>query len=682
MAIEFGTGKTIFILAIVVGCFAVLWPKLFYPMLQASVSARNHIDNSQVSACCDVIFETDVNAIMIMTEMCGNILQHYDEIDPKLIQAFKQGKLTKAGSETCRNEVLNKCGVDITTFLHENVRLGKTYKQILDEIRSFNSSVCLKLNFGIAPGLLGAPHRMRVGAIHMPRHHRQERPPHLHPDMLHPALRERGRAIPQSHIIPRVVEKEGRPGPIPGMRPPMGGAGHVVPAPKGTGTMGVVMPIYTIGIVVFFMYTVMKVMAQLVVIFKKPGHSAVNYGDFSSDPDFRKMVFSEEYVDDHTNSYGDQSQQKVKHDVAPTRKTAEENGTKLGDIEIDHLRKRLEETEAAMERIVAQMGSVPHKLHSSSGTQLIGAKGEDILNEKSRKTVSAGQMEALKKEVEPKEASQKSTISSDTTQKVDDSSKHDHISDNGKPKVHVLGMEMTASCEGGHRWSRPGTPILAVTSHSRSDTPVRPLTPEPQSIYLEGALPSQSQLLVSESETQAVMVDPEDLESDTDAPVILSGKMTLSLISLDAALAAEDEQLGHKEPVLDTTLDEKQKLQELESALRDEMAPEAPAIAEEGIDEDQDGRTDFQHVNDAGHVDDLPTTTNYTTASAAEAMGQEETAADYSAMESFGTNDDQQEELEDEEEEVWNGDVDSAEDESEEEEVPAQAFPQNVQQQH
>ena len=39
----------------------------------------------------------------------------------------------------------------------------------------------------------------------------------------------------------------------------MGGAGHVVPAPKGSGTMGIVMPIYTIGIVVFFMYTIMKV---------------------------------------------------------------------------------------------------------------------------------------------------------------------------------------------------------------------------------------------------------------------------------------------------------------------------------------------------------------------------------------------------------------------------------------
>jgi hypothetical protein len=47
MAVEFGTGKTICILAIVAGCFAVLWPKLFYPMLQASITTRSPIDNSQ-----------------------------------------------------------------------------------------------------------------------------------------------------------------------------------------------------------------------------------------------------------------------------------------------------------------------------------------------------------------------------------------------------------------------------------------------------------------------------------------------------------------------------------------------------------------------------------------------------------------------------------------------------------
>lgn len=50
----------------------------------------------------------------------------------------------------------------------------------------------------------------------------------------------------------------------------------------------------------------------------------------------------------------------------------------------------------------------------------------------------------------------------------------------------------------------------------------------PKPIYLEGALPSQCELLVTDSETQA-----EKSEDDDDAPVVLSGKMTLSLISLD-----------------------------------------------------------------------------------------------------------------------------------------------------
>jgi hypothetical protein len=47
--------------------------------------------------------------------------------------------------------------------------------------------------------------------------------------------------------------------------------------------------------------------------------------------------------------------------------------------------------------------------------------------------------------------------------------------------------------------------------------------------------------------------------------------MTLSLISLDAALADEDEQFGCKEPVLDTRLNEKQKLQELRSVRNTHM---------------------------------------------------------------------------------------------------------------
>ena len=51
-----------------------------------------------------------------------------------------------------------------------------------------------------------------------------------------------------------------QPGPVPGMRPSMGGHGMQPPTQqRGQGTMGVLMPIYTIGIVIFFLYTVMKV---------------------------------------------------------------------------------------------------------------------------------------------------------------------------------------------------------------------------------------------------------------------------------------------------------------------------------------------------------------------------------------------------------------------------------------
>jgi hypothetical protein len=44
------------------------------------------------------------------------------------------------------------------------------------------------------------------------------------------------------------------------MRPSMGGPGMQPPQQKGgQGSMGILMPIYTIGIVIFFLYTVMKV---------------------------------------------------------------------------------------------------------------------------------------------------------------------------------------------------------------------------------------------------------------------------------------------------------------------------------------------------------------------------------------------------------------------------------------
>lgn len=51
----------------------------------------------------------------------------------------------------------------------------------------------------------------------------------------------------------------------------------------------------------------------------------------------------------------------------------------------------------------------------------------------------------------------------------------------------------------------------------------------PKPIYLEGALPPQCELLVTDSETQA----ENSSQENTNDAVVLSGKMTLSLISLD-----------------------------------------------------------------------------------------------------------------------------------------------------
>nr|XP_018916782.1 PREDICTED: resistance to inhibitors of cholinesterase protein 3-like isoform X7 [Bemisia tabaci] len=340
--VELSTTKTVFILSIVLGCFAILWPKVFYPMFQTSVNqSPSRSFNSE--GCCDVIFEKDVNVIKIMMDVCEKILRKSNDFDSKLSLAFQQGKLNKQIIEKCRSEVLEKCNVDISLFLTEKDKIGRGHKHILDEIRTFNSSFCMKYNFGVTPGLLGTPRLMRTFKEVQSKHQRPERLPHMRPELMHPALRERGRAIlqshvPHSHVVPRVenenVSPLPRPGPVPGMRPPMGAAGHVVPPPKTGSTVGILMPMYTICIVVFFVYTMLR------ILFRKEEERDLK--DLPPDPEFRRVVFNE-----------------PKASPTPKANGKPQESSKLGDIEIDLLRKRLEETEAAMERIVKQMVSIP-----------------------------------------------------------------------------------------------------------------------------------------------------------------------------------------------------------------------------------------------------------------------------------------------------------------------------------
>ena len=46
---------------------------------------------------------------------------------------------------------------------------------------------------------------------------------------------------------------------MPGMRPTMGGPGIQPPEPRGGSSLGMLMPMYTIAIIVFFVYTTFKV---------------------------------------------------------------------------------------------------------------------------------------------------------------------------------------------------------------------------------------------------------------------------------------------------------------------------------------------------------------------------------------------------------------------------------------
>lgn len=105
-------------------------------------------------------------------------------------------------------------------------------------------------------------------------------------------------------------------------------------------------------------------------------------------------------------------------------------------------------------------------------------------------------------------------------------------------------MEVTSSCEGGKKWD-PANRIGPVAK-PHPDELIE--TVEAQEIYLEGTLPNESQILVSDAEERV-----EEGSNDEGAAIILSSKMTLSLISLDPA-GKENKRSGSGGPVEENSL--------------------------------------------------------------------------------------------------------------------------------
>ncbi|XP_030573215.1 resistance to inhibitors of cholinesterase protein 3 isoform X5 [Drosophila novamexicana] len=418
------------------------------------------------------------------------------------------------------------------------------------------------------PSFKDQPQRGAPGGL------RQERPAHLHPESIYQAMRERGRAIPATPTVPIVERKsspsnppprivDGRPGPIPGMRPPMGAGAFHQPQQRAGSSMGFLMPLYTIGIVVFFGYTIMK------IVFKKQVPNAP-YGPVPADPSFRQEVFGQQnhsQVEDlgGTKLGWREHQTRTATSAANGRRndkelykatlSATEMATNLSStlkahqqqchaqalapktlaevekslfnketeqlMEIEKLRKKLEDTEREMAKLIAEMNTDQYeaKHHDDNEkTNLTTVENQNISNGHTTNDQEQNKTQGIKD-------------ATNTTQQQQQQRKRRDIS--AEREMTVLGMEVTASCEGGQRWTgRPPTPVFRANSeHSKLEENL----PEPQSIYLEGALAHDSQILVADSQTKREEVYDSELNGSSEEPaVILSSKMTLSLINLDA----------------------------------------------------------------------------------------------------------------------------------------------------
>ncbi|XP_011196656.2 uncharacterized protein Ric-3_1 isoform X6 [Zeugodacus cucurbitae] len=434
--------KTAIIIVTVVGCIAIIWPKVFHPMMfgnNVPAKSGNLKDQRGPGGCCDVVID--------------------------------------------RDKFLNETPAEIGPQLYR--------KQL----------------------------NLYTGEMSL----RQERPAHLHPESIYQAMRERGRAIPAttptvpilerkgsaSNPPPRIID--GRPGPIPGMRPPMGAGSMHQPQARAGNSMGFIMPLYTIGIIVFFGYTIMK------IVFKRPTPNAP-YGPMPTNPDFRKEVFGQE---------------NGKH-------VDEVNNSKLVVTAIQGL------IDAADEQIKLRENNATSDTPKKSSENPI-SNLEDISN---------GHTKSEQEHEDYKVTNEQNLVINETPSSVDREHKHDNQSPISKTvdnraeqkniqqrlkregsadrSVAVLGMEVTASCEGGQKWTgRPPTPVFFL-HHEHSNDKDDTQGPEPQSIYLEGALAHESQILVTDSEIKTEEVYDRELNGSPEEPaVVLSSKMTLSLINLD-----------------------------------------------------------------------------------------------------------------------------------------------------
>lgn len=98
--------------------------------------------------CCHVMSTTDVNIVKIVTDLCDRIVETKD-------------KTTKF--KKCSQDIFNTCAINITDLINEHKVGDISYnnQNVIDEIRSFNGSLCLKYHYGLSLTSLGVTHRLK-----------------------------------------------------------------------------------------------------------------------------------------------------------------------------------------------------------------------------------------------------------------------------------------------------------------------------------------------------------------------------------------------------------------------------------------------------------------------------------------------------------------------------------------
>lgn len=88
-----------------------------------------------------------MNIVKIITDICDRVVETTD----------KKSKLEK-----CYLDIFNNCAINITHLINVNEVGGILYnRQVIDEIKSLNGSLCLKYHYGVSLTSLGVSHRLK-----------------------------------------------------------------------------------------------------------------------------------------------------------------------------------------------------------------------------------------------------------------------------------------------------------------------------------------------------------------------------------------------------------------------------------------------------------------------------------------------------------------------------------------